>query len=61
MGIMDELENKAYDISKKHRRISPALLMRTLQVNGDMAFKLCCKVWMRQHLEAREWCRKMAM
>lgn len=58
---MDEITNKAYELTQIHRRITPALLMRVMQINGDMAYKMCLKIWLRQHVEARKYVREMAM
>lgn len=54
-----ELTKRAYEISKGFRRVSPALFMRKLKLSWDGAFKVCCKVWLKQHLEARELAKKI--
>lgn len=63
--MFENYEEKAFSFLKEFRRITPFLIMRRFHLKYDAALKICCKVWLRQHLEARkltkEWendCKK---
>lgn len=51
--MMEIYEQKAWNLLKDFRRITPALLMRRFKIKGEFASKICQKIWLRQHAEAR--------
>lgn len=57
--MMEEYMEKAYELSQVHRRISPAMLVRKFEINHAMASKICNKVSLRRHLEARKLAREI--
>lgn len=58
--MMDNYVQKAWEIqSECRRRISPIFLMRKLKINYDFAFKICCKIRLRMHLEARAMAKEI--
>jgi len=48
-----DLEERAYSLLQKFKRITPALLVRKLKITMQMANKICHIVWLRMHKEAR--------
>lgn len=52
--MFEDYEEKAFSFLKEFRRITPPLIMRRFHLNYDAALKICCKVWLRQRLEARK-------
>jgi hypothetical protein len=51
---MDSLEIQAYDLLKKHGRMSPALLASKLKITFTKAEELCLLSW---QMQAEEWFR----
>jgi hypothetical protein len=51
--MMEEYIEKAYLLLKVFPKITPALIMRKFKVTLEAANKICARVWLRQHKEAR--------
>ena len=54
MPMIEEIEEKAYELSKTERRISPFFLMRKFKITFNCAQNICQKVWLRMHKDAKE-------
>lgn len=52
--MFENYENEALDLLKQFKRISPFLIMRKFKLSHEAANKICQKIWLRQHLEARK-------
>lgn len=52
--MIENYLEQAYELSNIYRKISSFLLMRKLKINNDLAVKICNKVALRRHLEARK-------
>lgn len=57
--MIEDYIEKAYELLKIHRRISPPLLMRKFKIKYDMARKICNKVALRSHLEAKKLAKEV--
>lgn len=57
--MLDDLEIKAYELSKKFRKISPMFLMRKFKLTFIAAQEICRRVWLRNNREAREEASKL--
>lgn len=55
----NELENKIFEFCSNLKKISPFLLMRKFKLNYDTANKICSKIWLKNHLEARNLARQV--
>lgn len=55
----ETLEDKAYQCLNEFRRVTPCLFMRRFSLSLDGATKLCAKIWLRQHLEARKLAKEV--
>jgi hypothetical protein len=53
---LDKMVDLAYEIIEKKNKISVILIMKKFNVNEEMAKKVCCKAWLKQHLEAKKLC-----
>jgi len=49
------LDERTYELSKKFRKLSPALLMKKFKINYEAAQELHLRVCLRNFYEAREW------
>lgn len=52
--IDQTLSERAWEISKGCRKITPAFMVRKLKINFDTATVICQKIWLRRNREARE-------
>jgi hypothetical protein len=59
--IFDNIEDAAYALLNEFRRITIPLLMRRFKLNAESSTKLCHKLWLRQHLEARKYAKELEM
>jgi hypothetical protein len=57
--MYENLEEEAYKLAQKFRKISPALLMKKYGLTGEASRTLAYKIYLRQHLEAREEAKKV--
>ena len=55
----ETLEEKAYAYLEFHRKITPTFLIFKLKLSDDAANKLCGKIQLRQHLEARKLAKQI--
>lgn len=51
------LTERVYIELKGFRKISPLLVMKKYKLSEDLASKICRDIWLKQHLEAREWAK----
>ena len=54
---LDKMVDICYDMLEEYTRISVILVMKKLRINEEMAKKICCKVWLRQHLNGKKLAR----
>lgn len=59
--MFEEYVESAWKILHEFKRITPALIMRKLHVNGETANKICQKVWLRQNREARKIIKELEL
>lgn len=57
--MFEHYEEKAWELSLIMKRISPFLFMRKFGLCANAANKLCAKIWLRQHLEARKLAKEI--
>ena len=57
--MMENIEEEAYKLLSKFKRITPVFLMKKFHLNPDCANVLCQKIWLRQHLEARKLAKEL--
>lgn len=50
----ENLEEEIYQLALKHPRITPPLIMRKFKITYGKAKELRAKVFLRNHLEARQ-------
>jgi hypothetical protein len=55
----NELENKIFEFCANLMKISPLMLMRKFKLNYDAANKICRKIWLKNHIEARKLSRQI--
>lgn len=54
----ENLISQVFEISKHCKKISPFFLMRKFKINYECAVKICNKISLRNHLEAKELAKK---
>jgi len=57
--MIEDILEKAYELSKKQRRLSPVFLMRKLKITFKCSQKICHIIWLRIYKEARETASKL--
>jgi len=59
--IIDQLAIRLYEKLKHHRKITTCLVQRNAQVDADMAFRICVKIWRMTHVDARKMAEEVVM
>jgi len=59
--MIENLEEEAWKLMQIFRKITPVLVVRKLNINFDLAKKICDKLAFRQHLEMRKYVKDQTM
>lgn len=52
--MIEDYIQKAWNLLKEFRRITPLLIARKFKLRLEYAQKVCQHVWLRQHITARQ-------
>ncbi len=59
--IIDQLAIRLYPKLKDQRKVTTCLVQRHAQVNGEMAFRICQRIWRMLHLDAQEMAKEVVL
>ena len=59
--MFEDYEQAAYELSQHCRKITPVMLMRKFKLTYQVCHKLCCKVWLKNNIEAKNLASDLEM